>query len=232
LKTYSPKEVILQEEFANVYFSKKPHAKKKAKKTPFLKNWPRTSVLIPTASFAILALSFLVFINKFHYQDANMIRQGIKNAQTVKLLDEGRLNRFLTKRLDRQNASVLNGQAIRNGFVTLGNAKPDAELMALDFKFPVDISDKKICLEVRGKRGGEVVLVSLKDSAKRSYRFGEMYLDSKWSTKELPLGDMASTINLTGIEGLRLEYETSGDPNKRYDVIQEVYIKDIRFIKR
>jgi hypothetical protein len=271
LKQYSPEDITLQEELADVYFSQKKQEKTPAptkEKTPAPKQEERpvatpeetpapkqeerpvaTHAETPVATheetpvpkkrmrlaplvavvFLLVVLSASVWWIRFSQgRHSIVVRQSVRGADTVKIVDEGKWNDSLVKRTDRTWTSRGGKGGKAQEFIALGNS-PQRESLVIDFKSPLDLSGKAISLVARGERGGENLVVSIRDSNKRSYHFEDLYLDSKWSLRTLTLARISGTIDLSRVEQLRVEYVVQEQSSRAGD--REAYVKDVALVR-
>ncbi len=223
-KTYSPKEVSLQEEIAQVYFSNKPHIKTKRKKTIFENLWPGMRFSLSIMSGIALICLACVAMNKLYRHNMIMAQSKAKYAQSLNLLRDGRFDRSLLK---------TNGHGkFSDKFITLDVSGSGASAFQLDFKVPINISDKSLTILARGRHGGEALSICLKDSHKRTYRLRDIYLVSGWSGKTLSLAEAAGAIDLREVESLKVEYDFDrAGMDNRLNVDRRIYLKDISLEK-
>ncbi len=231
LITNPSKEVTFQEELAEVYFSQKSKATTDAKLRLPIK---RVSALpFFLAGIALIAVLAVLMAGAWLYQrDRGALRQSVKGAELVKVIEEGRLNKSIAA--TAKDRGIFPGLAERNrsSFITLGGSAPKGNSLAIDFKFPIDLSGKGISFVARGTRGGEELSVTIRDSYKRSFRFSDIYLESKWLRMNLPLTEISGTIDMTKVEQVRIEYEAAAlTAEKSYGNQREAYVKDVSFVK-
>lgn len=234
IKTYSPDEVSLHKELADVYFSEKSSVnKKRPKKAKAGKKWPLLKASLPVVSAALIALSLAVFIGLLARQDAGALRSAIRGADTVKIIEGGAFNRFIAARTEERAASFEGAAFARDKYIMLGAAATGRNILTIDFKFPADLSGKDVSILARGKHGGEMVFISVRDSQKRSYRAEPFYTQSKWSRMSIPLARFADTVDVGNIERMRVEYDEGvvSATGGKTEVGREVYIKDILLTK-
>ena len=232
--TNSPKEVTLQEELADVYFSKKPHVKTESHVVPIQKKRMRFFPIVPILSVLVVLMAIVIFVQRFSRQDIRAFRQSIKTAETVKVIEEGKLNKFIIDVPRSQGALPGDSAQAQRTFLTLGTSALHKPSLVIDFVLPIDISGKSIFLYAKGKRGGEEISLTMRDSNKKSYHFSNIYLDSKWVRIQLPLARISGIIDVTDIKQMRIEYEAAAQPaqvGKKNELQREVYIKDITFVK-
>jgi len=234
IKTYTPDEVSLHKELADVYFSKKsPVSKKKPKKARAAKRWQRLTASLPVVSAALIALSLAVFIGMLTRQDPGALRRAIRGADTVKIVEGGTFNRFITARTEGRAASFEGAALARDRYIMLGAAATGRNFLTIDFRFPADLSGKDVSILARGRHGGEMVSFSVRDSQKRSYRSEPFYIQAKWSRASIPLARYSNVVDIGNIERMKVEYDegVSSPPDGKTEVGREVYIKDILLTK-
>ena len=103
--------------------------------------------------------------------------------------------------------------------------------LSIDFKFPIDLSMRKLSLSLRGNVGGEKINVVLRDMEDRSFRVNDLSLSSNWNDKIIDLEKAKGEIDLSKINHLRVECGYAGESIKSSPVGVVVYVKDIGLLK-
>jgi len=234
IKTYTPEEVSLHKELADVYFSKKSAvSRKRPRRARAGKKRQWLAASLPVVSAALIALSLAAAVVLFVRPDAASLRRAIRDADTVKVVDGGTFNRFITAKIEGRAASFEGAASSNERFLVLGEAGIGENFLTIDFKFPADLAGKDVSILARGRHGGEAVSFSMRDSHKRAYRSDPFYIQSKWSRTLIPLERFAGAVDVGNVERMRIEYDegTAAPSDGKSTVGRQVYIKDILLTK-
>ena len=210
-KTYSPKEVSLQDEIAKVYFSNKPNIKKRHRKTTLSNLWPGLRLSLSLISGIMVFCLGIAAINRIYRHNMMMVQSKARYAKSLSVLRDGRVNKEILKLNDHGKTP--------DKFIIIDANGAGMSAFQLDFKVPIDITGKSISLVAKGRRGGEAVSICLRDSSTRSYRLEDIFLVAGWSKKTLDLNTASGAIDLAGLKGMKIETD------------RQVYLRDVAFEK-
>jgi hypothetical protein len=230
LKRHLPKDDIFQNELARTYFSRRKEPRK-IKNIHIRRVSARPALIAAAVVISASALSYLIAneMLPFFRADTRSFRDEIKKSSVVRIFEGGRLNRRVVKRLEFFGYAKEKSGLADSLMVLKNSKKYEWAGLDMDFKCPIDISDKTLALSAKGERGGEKISLVLKDSGGRSYRAADIYLTPAWTRKTVPLKDIAGTIDVGDISSLRLECGYAGEPpgRKTKDIETSAYIKDV-----
>jgi len=233
LKINPSKENTLHQQIADTYFYKKPRTYHK-KKAKHQKNRIK-SLSVGAISFAGASLViFLIFsFLNVHYLD--YLKKKIDLSPVVAVFDTGKLNKELIKKFEFRGTAKGKSKIIDKALALYSPKKYKWADMSMDFRFPVDFSDRVISFSVKGKRGGEKVGLVLRDADNRSSALHDIFLTTSWRTETMPLDGVKKDIDLSRISHFRVECSYLGEPPKDIGASPadvNIYIKDIKFSKK
>ena len=150
LKIDPAKDNHLHKQIADTYFYKKPRKKKSKHSKKRIK-----SLAIGALSFAGASLAIFIvfsFLN-FHYLD--YLKKKIDRSPIVTVFDTGRLNKELVKKFEFRGTARGKSKIADKALAINSPKKYKWADVSMDFRFPVDFSERIISFSVKGKRGGE-----------------------------------------------------------------------------
>ena len=232
LKTSPFHEDKLYDRIADTYFHQKNrHKSKKRKNSLATRNLHIAFVAVSIAAAAIfLAVTAYSFI---YDQYVNMVKKKVANSTMLAISDGGMVNREILKNLELRGYAKGHGKFSKENMVLTSPKKYNWADLALNFKFPIDFSNTKLSLSLKGDIGGEKVGLVLRDVNNRALRLSDIYLASDWKTKTISLNGAGSNIDLSRITHFRLEYGQIGESATQMDspIDVTIYVKDIKIIK-
>ena len=227
LRRYPSKDDILHEQIVDTYFSQK-NRKKKARSGP-----QKIKVnFAATASFA--AILFVIAVSPHAYQyHLNSLKKQIDNLDRVNIIDAGRIDKRVIKRMTFRGYAK-QGSRFANGLIILNNGrKYNWADFSLDFKFPVDLSARRLEVTTKGTVGGERVNIVLRDARNKSSRLRDVYLVPDWKTDVISLDGAKKDLDISRITHIRMEYGNIGESASQMDspIDVKAYLKDFHIIK-
>ena len=104
---------------------------------------------------------------------------------------------------------------------------------SLNFKFPIDFSDRKLYLDLKGNVGGERANLVLRDVDNKTYRVNDICLASNWRSEEIKFGDMKKSMDMSRIIHMRIECGYIGESSEKLNSLIDytIYIKNIELRK-
>ncbi len=234
LKTFPSKEDILHQTIADTYFYKKPRRKKYHKASG---KELRTFSLAIFSLAAIVSLLLLFFIASYffniHYN--NYLRNKIARSKVITLIDNGNIDKEPIRRIEFRGYAKNKSKLSIKPILFSNPKKYNWADLSIDFKFPIDLSDRILLLSVKGKIGGEKINIIMRDVENRSFIVSDIYLTSSWKTETIPLDNIKKDIDLSATEHLRIESSFVGEPPREAGnspVDMTMYIKDVKILKR
>ena len=227
LRRYPSKDDILHDQIADTYFSQK-NRKKKAMSAP-----QKIKVNFAAAS-SFAAMLFLVAISPHvnqYYLD--FLKKQIEASDVVKVLDAGRADKRVIKRMAFRGYAK-QGSRFANGLIILNNGrKYNWADLSLDFKFPVDLSARRLEITAKGTVGGERVNIVLRDARNKSSRLRDLYLVPDWKTDVISLDGAKKDLDISRITHIRMEYGNIGESGAQMDspIDVKAYLKDFHIVK-
>lgn len=233
LKRPSFKGDVLDNHIADTYFYQKTRPKiRKKKARAYLKKAAR--LIIPVSVTALISLALLVAApvarDKYHA----FMKKRILNSKLIKILDNGAVNSDVIGRYEFRGYANKDASKNMKGAITINNPKKyNWADLAMNFNFPLNLTHRSLVLSLRGNVGGERVGVVLRDANKKSYRIGDIYLSSKWTSETIRLDNIKGNIDLSNIDHIRIECGYVGESAKDMDspIDMTVYIKNINLLK-
>jgi len=234
LKRPSLKADVLDTHIVDTYFYQKTRPKIRKKKTKsYLKNLTK---LIGPLSITLLLAACLIILspiikNKYH----SFLKNKIVNAKIIKIVDRGAVNKDFIQNYEFRGYARkdISAKVPRDAIALTNPKKYNWADMAMNFKFPLNLTNRAISLSLRGNIGGERVNIVIRDTNSKTYRINDLYLSSKWSDKVIHLDNAKNNIDLSNIDHLRIECGYAGESSKEMDspIDITVYIKNINLIK-
>lgn len=228
------KEDVLTGHIANTYFYQRtrPRSRRKKARIPFkgiaLKASIAILIIAAIAAFFVTVLSFLNNTN------TELLRRKFAKAKFVKIIDGGIANKEIVKKYDFYGYAKNDvSKTLKDAAILNSPKKYNWAAMAIDFKFPVDMSSRRIALSLRGNIGGEKVCLRLRDHNNKSSGTGDLYLSSRWKEEAISLDSMKNDIDLSGITQIRIESGYAGESGKMLDspINFKIYVKDVNITK-
>jgi hypothetical protein len=224
---------VLDSHIADTYFYQKTRPKIRKKKAHSrIKDLKRFAIPVTITAFFVIAIVMLAPVIHGKYY-AFMI-QRISAAKTIKIMDRGVVNKDIIKNYEfRGYAKKETIKTTKDAMVLDNPKKYNWADLAMNFSFPMNLTNRSLSLSLRGNVGGERVSVVLRDASNKTYRINDLYLSSRWSDKLIKLNSVKGDIDLARIEHMRIEYgyvgESARDMDSPIDVT--VYIKNINLLK-
>lgn len=230
LKGLSEKSDILHDTIAETYFYKKSRKKKHSKALQKrLKYLPFVAIGLTSVAFLLITVSSVLNTRYLSY-----LKKKIENSPIVSLFDTGSVNKELVKKFDFRGYAKTKSRIVDKTAALNNSRKYKWGDLAIDFRFPVNLSDRDLAVSLKGKIGGEKISIVLRDSDNRSSRLNDIYLTSNWKTEIIALDSLKKDISLSRVSHLRVESSYVGDPPRETGGPSRdmtVYIKDIRVSK-
>lgn len=223
---------VLGNHIADTYFYQKTRPKKSRKKAGIpAENIIRASIVLSLATLAIL-LFFMVhaFVNARYLE---LVKFRFTNSKTVKAVDGGVINNDIIRNFEFCGYAKNGASRALKNFVVLNNPRKYSWAgILLNFKFPLDLSSRRIVLALRGDTGGERAWLILKDANNRAAR-RELYLSSRWQDEVVRPGEMRKDIDLSRITQLRIESGYTGESGRMLDssIPFTIYLKNLNIIR-
>ncbi len=181
----------------------------------------------------LLGLLYLFTTQKlpFFIRDVDALQDEIRGADIVEIFCDGKLNNRIIKKFEFQGHARPESKIAGELIILKNSRKYEWASLNIDFRCPIDVSDKNIMLSVKGRRGGEKIFLVLRDSRNRSYRSAEIFLTPAWSRKVIRLKDVDGVIDLGEIDHLRFECSYAGEPpaNRNVTIETTFFLKDVMF---
>lgn len=234
LKRPSIKADVLDNHIVDTYFYQKTRPKIRKKKTKtYIKNIAK--LILPLSVTLLLATCLVIFAPILKTKYHSFLKNAIVNAKTVKIVDRGAVNKDIVQNYEFRGYARkdISPKVPRDAIALTNPKKYNWADMAINFKFPVNLTNRSISLSMRGNVGGERVNIVIRDINNKSYRINDLYLTSKWSSKVIRLDSVKNNIDLSSIDHLRIECGYMGESSKEMDspIDITVYIKNINLIK-
>ncbi|MDP2913574.1 MAG: hypothetical protein Q8N91_06170 [Candidatus Omnitrophota bacterium] len=227
------KEAALGNHIADTYFYQKTRSKKSRKKSGIpAKNITRISLILSLTAAAIL-LFFMVhaFLNASYIE---LVKFRFANSKIVKAIDGGVINKDIIRNFEFSGYAKNDSSEALRSFIVLNNPKKYSWAgISLDFKFPLDLTSRRIILSLRGTIGGEKANMILRDINNRAYRIKELYLSSRWQDEVIRLRGLRNNIDLSKIIQLRIESGYAGESGRMLDapVAFTIYVKNLNITR-
>jgi len=226
------KEDVLNTHIANTYFYQKARPKSRRKKTVL--SLKKLSFICGALASLIAVMVFLSAAASFVYvKYIDLLKEKFAKTKVVKVVDGGNINREFVKKFEFRGNAKNRSSRIQKEFVVVNNTKKYGWAgVAINFRFPLDLSGRNLSLVLRGRMGGEKINVVLRDANHKSVRLGDTYLSSRWHEDALSLTDTKKYIDLTRIDQLRIESGYVGESNKLDSPVDlKIYVKDLAITK-
>ena len=218
---------------ADTYFYQRSRPKVRKKKSRvLLKNL--TKLMIPLAITAAISLALVVVAPIARHKYQAFLKTGITNSKVITIVDKGVINTDVIGKSEFRGYAKKDASRTTKDSIALNNPKKyNWADLAMNFNFPLNLTNRYLVLSLRGNVGGEKVNIVLRDTANKSYRTGDLYLSSKWSDKTIRLDNAKGDIDLANIDHLRIECGCVGESARDMDspIDVTVYIKNIKILK-
>ncbi|MBI4974786.1 MAG: hypothetical protein HZC19_03160 [Candidatus Omnitrophica bacterium] len=227
LKKAPAKIDVLHEHVADTYF----YQKARKKKSRHTQNRLRLAFL---ASSLFVASLLLIAASSFLYKHhIKFLKEKTVSSGTIKIFNEGRVNKEIINQLEFRGYAKAHSELSKELIVLNNPKKYNWAELSIGFKFPINFSNRKLALALRGKTGGEKLHLVLRDDRNRSCRLPDLYLISNWKTETVSFDDVKENIDLSKITHLRFEYGDVGESSKRMDSFIDVtiFIKTIEILR-
>ena len=234
LKIHPFHEDKLYDRIADTYFHQKPRPKSRKKKhSPIL---TLKYLKMATVGITATALSLAIIISAGSFFNNNYIgsiKKRLANARVIVVADGGVINKEITRNAEFLGYAKGGSKFSKECIILTNPKKYNWAEFSLSFKFPLDLSRRKLSLLLKGKMGGERVNLVLRDSSNRSMRLSDISLASNWKEEVIRLAQIKNDIDLSNITHMRLEYGYIGESPKDMDspIDISVFVKDVRITK-
>jgi|GEM_PF-2343733 len=228
------KEDVLHSHIAETYFRQKARAKPRKKKQSLHINIDFQRLFITAAIIIASALIVSISATFLHKHYIGILQKNTASLKTINVISRGLVNKPVIKKVEfRGYARKGRSDSIKNAVILINPKKYNWADLAIDFKFPIDISKRNISLSVRGDVGGEKISVVLRDTKNMSYRLSDISLSSNMQEKIVRTKDIVAGLDLTKINHLRIEYGKPGESANNIDSAINVtlYINNLSFVK-
>jgi len=221
----------LYERLAETYFHQKsrPKTRKRKPKISFESIKSVSIAVLSGAGITLVIIALSLFI-KTHYTD--IVKKQIAISKTTMLAKGGFVNKSISSPEFRGYAKETS--RFSRDYILLNNPKKyNWADLSLNFKFPVDLSKRRLSFSVKGKIGGERMTLVLRDTSNKTARVSDISLASNWRTENISLASLADNVDLTKITHIRFEYGHIGESSKEIDspIDVTIYVKDIKLSK-
>lgn len=223
------KDDILHEHIAHTYFHQKSRKKKNK-----ISNLNIKLITVTSSAIACIIILFVIttsFINKKYNE---YMKAKLESADMITVLDGGGANKSFIRRLEFCG-NAKSKSKISDDYVTLSNPKRHKWAgIGVDFKFPLNLSNRNLSLALMGKTGGEKLTIGLRDASNRSKRLSNISLTPNWKINTIPLETLRNDIDLSNISYIRMEYDYNETPSKVAGYQEPdltVYIKNMQIVK-
>lgn len=225
IKKLPPQKDIFSDHLVDTYFYRPNKQQIKHKKaTPLLVIVPLIIVLIA----AFIASAF--YLNNLYKRS---VSNRLSRATAIVITKGGAIDHYAVQKAEFHGYAKGKGSFTKDQ-ITLKNAnKYTWSDLSLDFKVPLDFSNKYLSMSLRSKVGGEKISLVMRDSYNRSVRLRDIFVTSNWRTETIPLSSIKRDIDLSKITHMRFECDYVGEPAKGAGITSEVtiYIKDLAIKK-
>lgn len=224
----------LYDRIADTYFHQKPRPKTKKKKHgPIftLKYFKTVLVGLTTIALSLMIILSAGSFFKNHY--INSVKKRLAGAKVIVLAAGGVMNREITGTTEFRGYAKGSSKFSKECIILTNQKKYNWADLAIDFKFPIDFSERRLSMGLKGRVGGERVSLVLKDSSNRSVRLGDISLASNWRQEVVQLAGMRKDIDLSRITHMRFECGYVGESPKDMDspIDISVFVKDVKITK-
>ncbi len=230
LKFVPAKDNTLHKQIADTYFYKKPRKKKSKHSKKHVRSLAVGALSLAGAFLIIFAVFSFLNVRYLDY-----LKKKIDSSPIVTVFDTGRLNKELIRKFEFRGLARGRSKIVDRILVLNSPKKYKWADMAIDFRFPVDFSDRVISFSIKGKMGGEKVGLVLRDANNRSSTLRDVFLTPSWRTETMSLDSVEKDIDLSRISHFRVECSYVGEPPKDIGASPadvNIYIKDIKFSKK
>ena len=235
LKQYDVNQ--FQEELAKTYFSTTPVKQNNFTGTKLPPQTPKTKkfFFLSILGLAAIFIGILFWFNRLEV-NVNVFpvsKSGIvENANYLDRLylsKDGEPNRELIKNvMFYENADAKSSW--KQGVIILANEISAKEaVLGIDFNNPVDMSEKLFYFYAKGKRGGEDLKVSLRDTKNNLCYSKINELQNSWQQFVVDLGQAGGIIDTRSITHIDFAINSSEKQNLGQSL---AYFKDLYFTKR
>ncbi|MDD5495598.1 MAG: hypothetical protein PHP46_00685 [Candidatus Omnitrophica bacterium] len=225
----SKEEILFHDHIVDTYF-RKTNRKKRLK---IEKKKLASFLIIAFTAIAVVSALFYIF-NFFNNRYVSFLKEKITNSSIVELVKNGTRNNEAIKRLEFRGYAKSRSKLSLDTMVLNNPKKYNWADAAIDFRFPIDFTDKTIFLSLKGKIGGERVGLVIRDNLNRSARVCDIYLGRDWIEKTIQLDNVKRDVDLSQISHMRLECGRIGEEADKMDkpIDVTVYVKEIRIAKK
>ena len=228
------KEDVLHSHIADTYFHQKTHANRRKKKHARRLNIDFPRLFITAAIVAALSLFAVISITFLHKRYIGILRRNTAALKVINVITHGSLNKTIIRKFEfRGHARRGKSSEIKDSVILNNPKKYNWADLSVDFKFPIDVSQRALILSLRGNIGGEKINVVLRDTKNRSSRLSDISLSSSPKDKAIRTNEFSGDIDLGNINHLRLEYGHAGESVKEIDtpINVTIYVSDISLAK-
>ena len=233
LKRPYPKDDALYDHIANTYFHQKSKPKSKHK-TGHLPVKQLTRLAIALAIVALFVVSASALTTLLYNQHLDAMKKEVAISPIINIITNDNINKEIIGRFEFRGSAREGNSRIAQDAIILNTPKKYTRAdIAIDFKFPIDLSARYLSLSLRGEKGGERINIVLRDTSDKSCSISDLYLTSNWKENVLHLGSMKKEIDLRNIKHMRIESGYTGESAKEKDspINFTVYVKNLSAYK-
>jgi hypothetical protein len=222
----------LYDRIADTYFHPKTRHKTRKKKANIVLKFLKGAA-IGIASAALVVIVVLAGTTLYQSYCLNALKGKVAGARVVIIANGGEVNNEIMKNTEFRGYAKGVSSFSKDCIFLKNTKKYNWANLSLNFKFPLDLSKRRLSMMIKGKMGGEKVSLVLKDIYNRSLRLSDMSLASSWKEESIALADSRKDIDLSKITHMRFEYGYIGESPKEMDspIDINVYLKDIKITK-
>lgn len=214
LKRHPFKEDVLHSHIADTYFRQRSRHKTRHKKSFPILDVLKTFQKIAFATLFILSVAALVVtaISFYNQQRLEFIKRSTVSSKVVDIIEGGIFNRDIIRRISFGGQAKNRQSNLGQDRITVSNPKKYkwADL-SIDFRFPLDLSERRLKMSLKGKTGGEKVNLVLRDTRSKSFKINSLSLSSDWRETGIDLSDASRQIDLSSINHMRIESAYAGE---------------------
>lgn len=228
------KEDVLHSHIAETYFHKNSHAKARKKKHTRRLNIDFPKLFITWAIVAALLLLVFISITFLQKRYIGILQRNTAALKVIDVVAQGSVNKAIIKKFEfRGLARRGKISGIKDSVILSNPKKYNWADLSMDFKFPIDMTERAMKLSLRGNIGGEKISIVLRDTKNRSSRLNDISLSSNLIDKTIRMNEFKGDIDLGNINHLRLEYGHAGESGSLINapINVTIYVKSVSLAK-